>query len=151
MAGMVRVALAIESGSPEIRKCMGKNLSQDKIFETIELLRKYPDVLVRGFFIIGMPEDTDDTLNQTYEMIKRIKIHSPEIANLIPFQGTKIFNQALCDNLFFEKEDADALWETPIAISNNDKFYIKPYSMTLVELNQWRIKFNKIMEGVNPV
>ncbi len=151
-AGMVRVALAIESGSPEIRKCMGKNLSQNKIFKVVEIFKKYPDVVVRGFFIIGMPEDTNDTLNQTYEMIQQIKIHSPEINNLIPFQGTKIFNQALNDHLFLEKEPADVLWKTPITMLNNDKFYIKPYAMTLAELNQWRIKFNKMMQvGCNPL
>ncbi len=143
-AGMVRVALAIESGSTKIRKCMGKNLSQDKIFEVVEIFRKYPDVLVRGFFIIGIPEDTNDTLNQTYEMIKQIKIGSPEVNNLIPFPGTQIFNQAIRDNLFFEKEDAEALWNTSINMTNNNKFYIKPYSMTLVELYQWRNKFNEI-------
>lgn len=144
-AGMVRIGLAIESGAPEIRKCMGKQLSQNKIFEVVEIFKKHPSVKVRGFFIIGIPEETNDTLTETYDMIKRININSPEVNILIPFQGTKIFDQALRDNLFIDKINFKDLWKTPISFTNNNTFYIKPYSMTLNELNNWRLKFNNLV------
>jgi radical SAM superfamily enzyme YgiQ (UPF0313 family) len=124
---------------------MGKKLDQDKIFSIVKLFEKYPAVVVRGFFIIGMPEETSDTLNQTYEMIRQIKIDCPEINNLIPFKGTKIFDQAQRDNLFFEKVNHEDLWKIPISLTDRDKFFIKPYNLNEVELKQWRIKFNTIM------
>lgn len=145
-AGLVRTALAIESGSPVIRKCMGKNLSQEKIFEVVKIFKKYPSVFIRGFFIIGMPEETHDTLRQTYEMIRCIDIHSSEVNNLVPFPGTKLFDQALRDNLFFDETDLDDLWKTTYVMSKRDYFIVKPYHLNLGELKKWRSEFDKLSE-----
>jgi len=40
-----------------------------------------------------------------------------------------------------------------VSEAKNDKIFIKPYAMTMVELDQWRIKYNKLMQESrhNPV
>ena len=69
---------------------MKKNLSQEKIFEVVKIFKRYPQVMIRAFFIIGMPEDTNETLNSTYKLIQELDIHRPEISNLVPFPWNSI-------------------------------------------------------------
>ncbi len=62
-AGLVRVYLAIESGSEFIRnEIMGKHLSTEKIYEIVGLTKKHKQLHVKAYFIIGMPEETQETL-----------------------------------------------------------------------------------------
>jgi len=143
-AGLVRVAIAIESGSQLIREYMGKYISEQKIQDIVGAFKKHPSVFIRAFFIMGMPEDTHDTLNQTYEMIRKINVDSSEVANLIVFPGTKVFSQAARDHLFFDKIRINDLWKTSYVLSKRDYFMIKPYQLNLDELTTWRIKFDQL-------
>ncbi len=68
-AGLVMCNLAIEHGNDYIRnKIIGKNLERDRIFQAAKYLKKY-NVLSGGFFIMGFPEDTNETLQDTYDMM----------------------------------------------------------------------------------
>ena len=85
-AGMVRTYLAIESGSDFIRnKVMRKNVSNEKIYEVINLTKKYKQLNVAAFFIMGMPEETKETLKETYRMIKELKVDRIFLMNIVPF------------------------------------------------------------------
>ena len=58
----------------EVYKIMRKKLSRNKILEVTKLIRKYKDLNIAAFFIMGMPEDTIETLRDTYNMIKEISV-----------------------------------------------------------------------------
>ena len=147
-AGLVRIAIAIESGSDFIRnEVIGKNLPRKKIYEVVELLKTYPQLYVKAFFVIGMPEDTHETLRETYNMIKEIDVDMPQIANLIPFPGTPVFDQALRDNLLVKDLDQKNMWRfESFFMSGNKRFFIKPYNLDLEELGQWREKIDSLVE-----
>ncbi len=146
-AGWVRGAIAIESGSDRIRNgIMKKRLPREKILEVVGLAKAYPELFLKAYFIIGMPEDTAETLEETYEMIREIDVDDPYVTNLVPFPGTAVFDQALRDNLFIDEMDLDNLWRMDgFHYHNNRKFYIKPYGMTLEELDAYREKFDRLL------
>jgi len=146
-AGWIRGAIAIESGSDHIRNTiMGKRLSREKIFEVIALARSYPRLYFKAYFIIGMPEDTRDTLQQTYDMIREIEIDDPYVTNLIPFPGTRVFEQARRDNLFVEDFDFQNLWRMDgFHYHDNKRFYIRPYQLRLEELQEFRRAFDRLL------
>jgi len=149
-AGLVRVSLAIESGSDFIRnEVMRKRLSRDKIFEIIRLTKKHRALYVRTFFIMGMPEDTRETLEETYEMLKEIDIDKPIVTNLMPFPGTKVFEQALRDNLFIGNLAMENLWRMDeFYYTGNKRFFIKPYALELSELQEFRERFDCLIEEI---
>ncbi|CAK7061603.1 MAG: 2-hydroxyethylphosphonate methyltransferase [Desulfovibrio sp.] len=92
-AGMARVSLAIESGSDYMRnKVIGKHLSKEKIYEVCNTLKKYPDIKVNAFFILGMPEETHQTMQETYTMMQELPLDSVTISTAIPFPGTAANN-----------------------------------------------------------
>ena len=138
-AGLVRTNVAIESGSDYIRNLVvGKDLEKEKIYDVCKLLKKYK-IMTGGFFVIGFPEETNETLTDTYEMMNELKLDrmKPHIA--IPFPGTRLFEQVKRDNLFTQHVDFDNLWKMPMSHAQDD-FIIKPYDMSLEDLRKWRSK-----------
>jgi anaerobic magnesium-protoporphyrin IX monomethyl ester cyclase len=146
-AGCTYFILPIEHGNEQIRnKIIGKKLAREKIFEVVDICKRY-NVLTGTSCIMGFPEDTKETLDETLQLLEELKLDMVNVANLIPFPGTKVFNQAARDHLFFDVVDLDALWNgTWIMDGNEGHFYIKPYQMSLDELNVYRKKFDAIRQ-----
>lgn len=145
-AGCVYVILPIEHGSDFIRKkIIGKHIEREKIFEVARIYKKY-NLLTRGYFIMGFPEETPETLTETYNMIIDLQLDMNNVFNLIPFPGTKIFQQALRDDLFINNIDTESLWTGEIGLHADDqnRFYIKPYKMEIDALMVFREKFNNL-------
>lgn len=147
-AGLVRVSLAIESGSDYIReKVMHKRLTRNKIEEIVALTKEYPQLYTRAFFLMGMPEDTRETLEETYRMIENINVNKPIVTTVVPFPRTQLFEQCHRDNLFVDNLDLGTLWKQDLFFyTGNKRFFIKPYGMTLEELSEYRQKFDKLVE-----
>lgn len=146
-AGLVRTCLAIESGSDFIRnKVMKKNLSREKILEVVKLTKKYKQLYVNGFFIIGMPEETAETLEDTYKMVGELDLDRVYLQNIIPFPGTEVFNQALRDNLLVELNPEGLYKSGELYITNYDRYFIKPYQLEIKDLQKFRERCNGLIE-----
>ena len=70
-SGMIRICVAIESGSNKIRNEMKKGLPEKEITSITAELAKYEHVFVQAYFIIGMPGETLETLEETRQTIFR--------------------------------------------------------------------------------
>lgn len=143
-AGGVTVSVPIESGNNFIRnKVIGKNLKDEKIYEVVTLFKKYNFFTV-GFFIMGFPEDTIDTLNDTLSMIERLGLDVNNVGTLIPFPGTRIYQQASQNNLLLL--DDTKIWNGDIFFdpSNKQDFFIKPYCLDIAELQRFRKIFDDL-------
>lgn len=145
-AGLVRISLAIESGSDSLRnKIMKKNLSREKIFEIVCLTKKYPNLFVNVFFIIGMPEETEETLMDTYNMIRDIDVDRVFIQNVLPFPGTRLFEQSLKDNLLIDIVPDDLYKSDALYLTNYNRFFIRPYKLDLKYLHEFRAKVDNLL------
>lgn len=146
-AGLVRISLAIESGSDYIRnKVMGKRLDRGKIFEVVQLAKHYKDLYVKAFFIIGMPEETLETLEDTYSMIRDLNVDRIYLHNVVPFPGTALFAQALRDNLLVDLKPEDFYNSEELYLTNYDRIFIKPYNLELHDLREFRKKCCVLIE-----
>jgi hypothetical protein len=80
-------------------------------------------------------------------MIKEIKIDQPCISNLLPFPGTKLFEQVVRDNLLVNELDMENLWQYPnFDFTDNKNFFVKPYKMTIPELELFRQRINILIK-----
>jgi len=146
-AGFTYCFLAIESGSEFIRnKVMHKQLSLETIFRVIKSFRRHPQVHLAAFFLMGMPEETRETLDETYDLIEKLDLDSFKMSVATPFPGTKLFDQCLRDNLFLtDKAKLNSLWRDTNwyqRILNVDPpFFFKPYAMEISELEEYVKKF----------
>ena len=144
-AGCVYVILPIEHGDDRMRnEIIGKRLPREKIYEVVELYKSH-NLLTRGVFIMGFPEDTPRTLDETLKLIHELQLDMTNVFNLIPFPGTKIFDQANRDGLFLQDIDMGRLWEGNWELNAvQNQFYLKPYHMTLEELKDYRRRFDEL-------
>jgi radical SAM superfamily enzyme YgiQ (UPF0313 family) len=147
-AGALRFWLAIESGSEFIRnKIMRKNISEEKILEVASLLKKR-NVWVAAFFMLGMPEETEESCLDTMRMIEKLDIDIFSIPfHVNPFPGTKLFDQCVRDRLFTSEMRIDDLWKWDFSYAGvgPEDFLIKPYNMEIAKLKEYDQKIKALV------
>jgi radical SAM superfamily enzyme YgiQ (UPF0313 family) len=147
-AGMVRTYLAIESGSDYIRnQIMKKKVSRKQIENVVRFTRKHPQLFVNAFFIIGMPEETAETLEETYAMIRDIDVDKIHIHNIVPFPSTSVYEQALRDGLLVDLDAENLHKAGNLYFKNRETFFIKPYRLSLGELSAFREKVDDLLKA----
>lgn len=151
-AGLIRATLAIESGSDYIRnEVVGKHLGREKIYEVSNIFSKYEKVHLNAFFIMGFPEETEETLLDSIKMIKELQLDNVIMFALLPLPGTRVFDQCIRDNLFIEKYDEDTFWKNGNLFPQmrNAKFFVKPYRLSLEQLYRYHGIFNDLKREKN--
>jgi radical SAM superfamily enzyme YgiQ (UPF0313 family) len=145
-AGMVRISIAIESGSDFIRnKIMRKRLSRTKIIDTVKLTKQYPQLHTSAFFIMGMPEETQETLMDTYNLIKEIDFDKIHLMNIAPFPCTEVFEQAKKDGILMNIDTKDMYKADDLYFKNYERFFIKPYKLEVSEMLDFRCKCEELI------
>ena len=135
-AGLIRVCLAVESGSPEIRASVNKKLSQEKIFEVFRLIRERPVLAFNVFFIIGFPNETRETLQQTAQLIEDLGLKRCILSFATPFPGTKLFRECVENGLI--DMDLHKLHRVEKFVFISEYPMIKPYRLSRDEIVDFR-------------
>jgi len=145
-AGLARLHMAFETGSDYIRnQVIGKNLYNKKIYEIRDILvkEKYNHIYLYGYFVIGLPEETHETLDDTYRLITSFPLDNYSLFYAVPFPGTKLFEQCARDRLFVK----DYFYDTNILVSQGDVGQmvkgtpnVKPYNLELSALIDFKKK-----------
>ncbi|MFZ4520240.1 MAG: B12-binding domain-containing radical SAM protein [Bacteroidales bacterium] len=86
-SGCHMIGFGLESFSTSIQKEMNKQMALDKVKLALELVFKVGIIPV-GFFIIGYPQESEETLNATFEIAKKLKIIRYRFGIFYPFKGT---------------------------------------------------------------
>jgi radical SAM superfamily enzyme YgiQ (UPF0313 family) len=93
-AGCVYVHFGVESGSDRILKFINKGISVEKVRQRVRYARDL-DLKVACTFSIGHPEDTEETIAETIQLIKELKSYGCIISTSIvtPYPGTKLWTE----------------------------------------------------------
>lgn len=81
-SGHKTISLAPEGGSQRLRDIMNKNLTEEQILETCELVISYDILNLRLYFIIGLPEETMADLAEMVQLVHKIRERVVEKARL---------------------------------------------------------------------
>lgn len=138
-AGMIRISLPIESGSEYIRnKIMKKNLRNTKVYEVVNACARHENLWIKGFFIIGMPQETLETLEETYRMIEELPLDNFGIFFATPYPGTDLFNYCLKNRLLpFSAEEYVDVDDLQLGAMRP---HFKPHNVTEDDLLQFQEK-----------
>lgn len=94
-AGMNKIFIGIETGSPRMQKLIQKNLKLDMAVEKLTYISQ-KGVNVTASFIFGLPEETEEDFSQTIRLMTSL-CHLPNITLqhhlLTFFPGTELTNQ----------------------------------------------------------
>jgi len=95
--GMFKVAIGLETPNPTVRNFYGKKAYDKKEVEDMFSYLEYElDVLVAIYLLIGSPQDTEETIEET---IKYAKFLYPDYCSFVvgtiavPFPGTDFFEE----------------------------------------------------------
>ena len=90
-AGIKSVNLGIESPVDEILISSGRiPMKENKLERAIDKLHKN-NIQVQGFYILGLINDTEDSIKKTISYSKKINSFTAQFCVLTPFPGTKTY------------------------------------------------------------
>jgi len=150
-AGLIRVSVAVEHGSEYMRNSvMKKNLSTKAIYDFFKYSKNYKNLTVKAFFVIGYPQETRETLQETYDMIQKISPYLDFLGMFFvsPFPGTEVFTYCQKHSLInLSKEDIrdGNYYAVYTNYNDSDLPMIKPYELTLEDLVNFRDKAKKLV------
>lgn len=91
-AGCYRTSLGIESGNQDVLNTIGKNITLDKVRHAAKLLKK-AKIERLGFFILGLPGETEKTMEDTINFAKELKLDFAKTGIVSPFPGTPLYEK----------------------------------------------------------
>ncbi|MFQ5610728.1 MAG: B12-binding domain-containing radical SAM protein [Anaerolineae bacterium] len=153
-AGLKRTAFGVESGDPDILFSIDKKIDHDTIRQAFKNA-KAVGLETIGFFIIGLPGETEETMERTIQFACEV---DPLIANfsmMTPYPGTEVYEIAKRqgrllvedweDYVFFDGRARYEMGEMTAELIERKwkeayrRFYLRPHriAMTLARKDFW--------------
>lgn len=92
-AGCYHLGFGIESGNEEILKKVGKGITKEGARTAVEAARKV-GLPVAGYFILGQPDETLETVKDTISFAIELNPDLPVFGIMVPYPGTKVAEMA---------------------------------------------------------
>ncbi|MGE4158922.1 MAG: radical SAM protein [Planctomycetota bacterium] len=106
-AGCYAIGFGIESINPEILKEIKKGASVRATHEAVRLCRKHK-VKSYGYFMIGFPSDTEETVKESIEFSRKAGIDFIDFYIAYPFPGTEFEKMVKEKGLYETRADINA-------------------------------------------
>jgi radical SAM superfamily enzyme YgiQ (UPF0313 family) len=128
-AGCWQIAYGIESGSQRILDLLDKKITLEQIERALEWTEK-AGIKSRGFFMIGNPTETIETVEETIKFALKLRLNTFNLSYFTPLPATKFYDTAEKYGSFDRDWKKLSLW-TPVFI---------PHNLTKDELIRYRKK-----------
>jgi radical SAM superfamily enzyme YgiQ (UPF0313 family) len=92
-AGCRELLVGFESGVQAILDNAHKNITLEQSYRFMELARK-AGLQVHGCFVIGLPQETEETAKETVDFALSLKCDTLQFSGAVPFPGTQFFKMA---------------------------------------------------------
>jgi hopanoid biosynthesis associated radical SAM protein HpnJ len=93
-AGLRHLVVGYESGSDKILKTMKKGVTVEQATRFTSDCKKL-GLSIHGAFIMGLPGETRETINETIEYAKRLDLNSIQASIASPYPGTEFYDLCL--------------------------------------------------------
>jgi anaerobic magnesium-protoporphyrin IX monomethyl ester cyclase len=93
-SGCWMISWGLESGSETVLKRMHKGIKEEKTRRSLATSKKF-GIKNWGYFIIGMPGETEDTIKETIKFAKSLPLDIALFHIAVPYPGTPFYYEAL--------------------------------------------------------
>ncbi len=135
-AGCKRVGFGVESGNQRVLDYIKKKQTIDEVQEAFANAKK-AGLETMGFFIFGLPTETEETMDDTIELALEL---DPELANFMiaaPYPGTELYSIILEEGHLFSQD-----WSDFAIHDEKARFEIGDLTAELVE-RKWREAYRR--------
>ena len=120
-AGCTQISYGVESGSQEIRNLYRKHISDKAICRAFDLTVRY-GIMARAYFIYGAPGESDQTIQESLTLLRRIRPLSAIFYILDLFPGTALYEDykrrtGASDDIWLERVEDMLYFETDETLS----------------------------------
>lgn len=102
-AGCITIFMGVESADQIMLEKMNKNITLDKTRRAFELCRKV-GIRTIASCVIGMPEDTRESINRTIKFVKKLNPNYAIYSLATPYPGTRFYNETIKKDLISIKD-----------------------------------------------
>ncbi len=112
-ANCFEIAIGVESGSEKILKQIGKGTNRQSIRRCVDFAKK-ANLKIRGYFILGMPEETEEDIRETEKFAEELELDEYGFTILCPYPGTRMYDPVVHADIDWEKTDeySNDFWHT---------------------------------------
>jgi len=115
-AGCWQIGYGIESGSNEILGILKKQVTIEQIDNALSMTRK-AGIQSKGFFMIGNPGESLETMEQTVRFLKRANLDALHTTFYTPFPGSPFYEEIEKWGTYTENWENLNMW-SPVFIPN---------------------------------
>ncbi len=90
-AGLYQVAFGFESGDQASLDSINKGITLEQSLKAMELTKKVGGIETIGFFMFGLPADTEESLKKTTDFALKLMPDMAKVTITIPFPGTRLY------------------------------------------------------------
>ncbi|HXX82327.1 MAG TPA: hopanoid biosynthesis associated radical SAM protein HpnJ [Thermodesulfovibrionales bacterium] len=103
-SGLRLLTVGFESGNQQILKNIKKGTLVEQAREFMKSTKEL-GILVHGAFILGLPGETEETIEQTIRFALELDPYSIQVSLLAPYPGTEIYAQGIREGWIIQKDN----------------------------------------------
>lgn len=166
--GLRLLLVGYESGDDQILLNIKKGVRTDIARRFTEDCRKM-DITIHGTFILGLPGETQETIEKTIQFAKDINPHTIQVSLAAPYPGTSLYREAVCNGWLQENDTVNLVNNKGVQLaaisyphlSKEDifhgvevfykRFYFRPrkiWEIVSEMLGSWEMMKRRLREGV---
>ncbi|MBU0979699.1 MAG: B12-binding domain-containing radical SAM protein [Nanoarchaeota archaeon] len=92
-AGLVRLSFGVESGNDKVLKAIKKGIKKEDMVKAYEMCHA-AGIETRGSFMLGHPFETKETIKETIDFAKSLKMYQAYINITTPYPGSELYTLA---------------------------------------------------------
>ena len=89
-AGCWQISYGIESSDPGILEFSRKRTKIEQMRQALNWTH-HAGILAKGFFILGFPKETENTMKKTIDFAKNNHLHDVSVSQMTPFPGSEMY------------------------------------------------------------
>lgn len=147
-SGLSHISIGVERKDSEELKDLGKpSYSEEVVRECFKILKqKYPQVFRQATFIVGIREETKESMLRVAEFAKEIDVDYPGFHPLTPIPGTELWKEAKEKGWLEIRDYSYFDWFTPVMSSK----YLKREEIEelMIIINRKFTRFSWLIKGL---